>query len=126
MIDVEAKIKELEPRLMEICRERNLDANERELIITVFKASLHIAFGVLLTSLWHDASEELPEKGENCIIRVSCEYEDHPEDNYEEYNTAVFLGGSSWSEDHFDSEADVYVLRWCRISDLLPTKGGEE
>lgn len=78
-----------------------------------------------LESLWHDASEE-PEKGENCIVRVRYKYANYlGDDDYEEYSTAVYLGGTSWSEDHFSSEANVYILRWCRISDILPTKGGE-
>lgn len=75
-------------------------------------------------SLWHDAEEE-PRKGANCILYVSCEFEENPEDNYREYTTAVYLGGG-FSEDHFPSEADVYTIKWAYLDDILPEKGGEE
>ena len=92
---------------------------------------IKIAFeaGVLWTqeyfakSLWHDASEE-PRKGANCILYVSCEFEQNPEDNYHEYTTAVYLGGG-FSEDHFPSEADVYTIKWAYLFDILPQEGGE-
>ncbi len=74
-------------------------------------------------SLWHDASEE-PRKGANCILHISCEFEENPEDNYQEYTTAVYLGGG-FSEDHFPSEADVYTMKWAYLDDILPKKGGE-
>lgn len=81
------------------------------------------AIDEFLKDLWHDASEE-PKKDANCLVHISCEHEDTPEDNYKEYTTSMCLGGD-WSEDHFPSEADVFVEKWCYLDDILPKKGGE-
>ncbi len=90
----------------------------------IFNAGANWAIKEFLKELWHDASEE-PKKDANCLVYISCEYEDTPEDNYKEYTTSMYLGGD-WSEDHFPSEADVFILKWCYLDDILPQKGGEE
>ncbi len=87
-----------------------------------FKAGANWAINEFLKDLWHDASEE-PKKDANCLVYISCEYEDTPEDNYREYTTSMYLGGC-WSEDHFPSEADAFIIKWCYLDDLL--KGGEK
>ncbi len=98
--------------------------DDAALIIDGFINGARWAQEEFLKDLWHDASEE-PKKDANCLVHISCEYEDTPEDNYKEYTTAMYLGGG-WSEDHFPSEADVFILKWCYLDDILPQKGGEE
>ena len=100
------------------------DAIQTQMYNDGFKDATKWAIEEFLKGLWHDASEE-PRKGANCILYVSYEFEQNPEDNYHEYTTAVYLGGG-FSEDHFESEADVYTIKWAYLSDILPKEGGEE
>lgn len=86
-----------------------------------FKQGARWAIDEFLKDLWHPASEE-PKKDANCLVYISCEYEDTPEDNNREYTTSVYLGGC-WSEDHFPLEADVFIIKWCYLDDILSQKG---
>ncbi len=116
MID-EKKIEEAAHRY---CKETGC-AQEASLLITeVYTEGVHWAIKEFLKSLWHDASEE-PKKDANCLVCISCEYEDTPEDNYREYTTSMYLG-DGWSEYHFPSEADAFIIKWCYLDDLFPMK----
>lgn len=66
-------------------------------------------------SIWHDGSEE-PKKNGMYLVYASYEYEDYPEDNYSEYTTSAWHG--NWTEDHFPSDADVTIQKWCNIEDI--------
>ncbi len=105
-----------------VAHRRFLDTMTKNDLVCGFKQGANWATKEFLKDLWHDASEE-PKKDANCLVYISCEYEDTPEDNYKEYTTSMYLGGD-WSEDHFPSEADVFILKWCYLEDILPKKGG--
>lgn len=66
-------------------------------------------------NLWHDGSEEPTKKG-MYLVYASYEYDEYPEDNYSEYTTSEWNG--DWTEDHFPSEADVTIKKWCYIEDI--------
>lgn len=55
------------------------------------------------------------------LAYLHYEYEDFPEDNYSEWATIYWQNGS-WTDEHFNDEADYTIERWCRVNDLLTDK----
>lgn len=72
------------------------------------------------SSLWHDGMDKPTEEGWY-LAYLHYEYEDFPEDNYSEWATIYWQNGS-WTDEHFNDEADYTIERWCRVNDLLTDK----
>ena len=91
--------------------------NEHPLIEEAFKEGVNWAINEFLNDLWHPSSEKL-RKGTICLIQMKL-INGH---GLLEYTTTVYIGEGKWTNIYIPDDADMKIIRWLYIDDLLLKK----
>lgn len=89
-------------------------------IVEGFRQGANWANNEFLKSLWHPASDE-PRKGTMCLIQMKL-VNGH---SSLECTTAIYIGERKWTNIYIPDDADMKIIRWLYIDDLLPKKEDE-
>lgn len=86
-------------------------------LIDGYKEGYKDAINEFLKNLWHPASDE-PRKGTMCLIQMKL-VNGH---SSLECTTAIYIGERKWTNIYIPDDADMKIIRWLYIDDLLPKK----
>ena len=91
--------------------------NKCGFISSEFYSGAKWAIDEFLKDLWHPDSNK-PRKGTICLIQMKL-INGH---GLPEYTTAIYIGEGKWTNIYISDDADMKILRWLYIDNLLLKK----